>query len=70
MHLEKINSKLADRVSVLQLENDKLKQLLKDRKISYESVLPKIRRHSGASVSEANDVVRKNLDEVMIDSGK
>ncbi|CAG9531506.1 unnamed protein product [Cercopithifilaria johnstoni] len=70
MHLEKINGKLADRMSLLQLENDKLKQLLKDHNISYENVLPKIRRHSGASVSEASDVVRKSLDEVMVESGQ
>ncbi|EJW82286.1 hypothetical protein WUBG_06803 [Wuchereria bancrofti] len=67
MHLEKINSKLADRVSFLQLENDKLKQLLKDHDISYDDVLPKIRRHSGTSVSEAGDVVRKSVDEAMGD---
>ncbi|KAL4003744.1 Hexamethylene bis-acetamide-inducible family protein [Acanthocheilonema viteae] len=70
MHLEKINGKLADRVSLLQLENDKLKQLLKDHNISYENVLPKIRRHSGASVSEAGDVIRKSLDEAVLDSGQ
>ncbi|EFO20669.1 hypothetical protein LOAG_07819 [Loa loa] len=68
MHLEKINGKLADRVSLLQLENDKLKQLLKDHNISYEDVLPKIRRHSGTSVSEAGDAVRKSQDETMVDN--
>ncbi|MCP9257589.1 hypothetical protein DINM_000748 [Dirofilaria immitis] len=61
MHLEKINDKLADRVSLLQLENDKLKQLLMDHNISYEDVIPKIRRHSGTSISETGDV-RKSLD--------
>uniref|UniRef100_A0A915PPI2 Uncharacterized protein n=1 Tax=Setaria digitata TaxID=48799 RepID=A0A915PPI2_9BILA len=68
MHLEKINGKLADRVSLLQLENDKLKQLLKDHNISYEDVLPKIRRHSGTSVSEAGDGTRKGLDETVVDN--
>lgn len=70
MHLEKINGKLADRVSLLQLENDKLKQLLKDHNISYEDELPKIRRHSGTSVSETGDAVRKSLDEAVIDNGQ
>ncbi|OZC06199.1 hypothetical protein X798_06814 [Onchocerca flexuosa] len=62
MQLEKINDRLADRVSLLQLENEKLKQLLKDHNVSYEDVISKIRRHSGTSVSETGDAVRKNLD--------
>lgn len=70
MHLEKINCKLADRVSLLQLENDKLKQLLKGNNISYENVLPKIRRHSATSVSESGDVIRKSLDEATVNSGQ
>uniref|UniRef100_A0A0R3S465 Protein HEXIM1 n=1 Tax=Elaeophora elaphi TaxID=1147741 RepID=A0A0R3S465_9BILA len=65
MHLEKINGKLADRVGLLRLENGKLKQLLKDHNIFYDDVLPKVRRHSGASISEAGDMARKSLDEAV-----
>lgn len=60
MHLEKINGKMADRVSLLQLENEKLKQLLKEHNISYGDILHKIRRHSGASIPESGDAPLKS----------
>lgn len=66
MHLEKSNGKLADRISLLQLENDNLKQLLSEHNISYEDALHKIRRHSGASIPESGDAARKSQDEAVV----
>ncbi|VDN07740.1 unnamed protein product [Thelazia callipaeda] len=65
MHLEKLNSKMGDRLRFLELENDKLKQLLNEHNILYDEVLTRIRRHSAASISEAGEAIRRSLDEVL-----
>uniref|UniRef100_A0A915AX28 Uncharacterized protein n=1 Tax=Parascaris univalens TaxID=6257 RepID=A0A915AX28_PARUN len=49
MYLERNNGKLLERISILQVENDRLKKLLEENNIDYEEILSAKRRRSGDS---------------------
>lgn len=49
MCLERNNGKLLERISSLQVENDRLKKLLEENNIDYEEILSAKRRRSGDS---------------------